>query len=105
MILSDFVLLDANSGADSNPWYMPPEATQITIQVTGAQDSLWIMGLVDEMDSDYVNLATINLTDFSVSSEITQDGIYAIGVSGIKSIIAEYGGQEGEVKVYGVCEG
>lgn len=106
MILSDFVLFDSNSqDIVSNEWRMPPEATQITIQATGLQDKLRVQGIVDEVGGDWIDLAAINLTDFSVSAEITTDGAYAVGVSGIKSIITKYGGDAGTIKVYGVCEG
>lgn len=104
MILSDFVLLDANSGANSNPWYMPPEATQVTLQVHGAE-SLNVMGIVDEVEGEAASLSAINLADFSIVSEITADGIYAIGVSGIKAIAVTNNGTEGAVKVFGVCVG
>lgn len=104
MILSDFVLLDENSGQESNMWAMPPEATQVTLQVTGAT-SVAVGGIVDEEDAQPALLSVINLADFSVVDEITTDGIYAVGVSGIKGIVVANSGTEGSVKVYGVCVG
>lgn len=107
MILSDFVLLDETSGATSNPWYLPPEATQVTLQVSELSDkpNIIVGGVLDTDINDIMGLSVISLADFEILSTIEADGLYVVGVSGVKILYVGNQGTEGSVKVYGVCVG
>lgn len=62
----------------------------LTLEVTGADASLTVQGCLNvigrdgllkpDAECEWTNLAIINLSDYSVIEEITEKGVYAIGI-------------------------
>ena len=87
----------------------------LTLEVSGAESvSLRVQGCVniedsrrvplDDEDLTWFDLATINAGDFSVTSIITANGIYSIGISGTTKIRVVVDSVSGSATVVGVLE-
>lgn len=89
MILKEFLFLDETSGPLSNPCSIPREASDLVLQVQQLNDqsyTLLILGLLDK-ESEPIPIAAVNMSDLSVVTNITTDGIYSASVAGMKMIV------------------
>lgn len=99
MILKEFLFLDKTSGQVSNPCSIPREASDLVLQVQHLNDqsyTLQIVGILDK-ESIPVPIAAINMSDLSVVTKITTDGIYSVSVAGMKMIVIT---NESEIEEY-----
>ena len=105
MIIADYVFLDEGSGETSEPLIIPPQATELIVQVTswGDQTDIYFEGIVDPlMEGNSYGLAIISLSVHEEMPNIETGGLYAVNVSGIKQIVACNSGSVSEARVYGV---
>lgn len=105
--LADFVFLDSSSTVTtSNTFYVPYGADSVVIQATGAGTlNVTIKGKVDTENGDFIALASINQTDYSVAETITAAGIYSVAAGGIREMQVVNGGNAGDVTVFGAAIG
>lgn len=88
-VKQSFKFFDAiTTSAESNSLLNLYDGSQLVIQVEGTATSfsIEVQGLVDGESNVYRPLAIINNFDFSILQEITEKGIYSIGVDGITKI-------------------
>ena len=87
----------------------------LTLEVSGASSiALTVEGCVNiikpngeamsDVECSWTPLAIINMSDFSVLSEIANNGIYAIGISGSARVRVVISSIEGEAIITGVAE-
>lgn len=83
-----FKFFDAVSTSTESNVLINQSSSQLVLQVEGAATafSISVVGIVDSETEEYETLAVINNSDFSVSNEITNKGIYTIGTDGIVKI-------------------
>ena len=106
-VLANFVFLDTNStGTTSSIFYVPYGADSVVIQATGAGTlNVTIKGKADTENGDFIALAAINQTDYSVAESITASGIYSVAAGGIREMQVVNGGNAGDVTVFGAAIG
>lgn len=80
-------------------------ATSIALSVEGCVNIIKPNGetMTDE-ECSWTPLAIINMSDFSVLSEIADNGIYAIGINGNARVRVVVSSIEGEAIITGVAE-
>lgn len=78
----------------------------LTIQVFGETSSLSasVLGKVDIQNGDFVPLAGINMSDYSLANTITAKGIYEYDISGIRLIKVNLASTDGNVSIKGVSK-
>lgn len=73
----------------------------LTLQISGANGLFYVEGR-NRSSNDWVVLAGINLSDFSVArGGFTKAGIYEIGIVGIRELRARVESTEGTVSLFG----
>lgn len=89
-IQSGFKFLTAVTTTASSNTFTNSICDGLTLQITGTHGGATILveGQVspDSTLTNWIALSAINLNDFSVTSSITTNGIYQIGVAGISQI-------------------
>ena len=107
MILNGFLFFDENSTTQYSEELVCSTAKQLTLSVI-SDDSviLEIFGLVDyehgyDSGDGWIELAAINASDLSISSKITEAGIYYIPLNGINLVSITNSGTPGSVTVFG----
>ena len=60
----------------------------LVIQVTGnaVNKSIQILGISDLESEEFVKLQSINMTDFSITNDIVNNGLYQIDISAVRKI-------------------
>lgn len=104
-ILQNFKFLDgATTVSESNVLSNPNKGSQLVLQVdsVGATFSLTVMGKVDAESENYTALSTMSVTDYTIDSAITSNGIYSISTDGISGIYVDLTSVSGgSVSVFG----
>ena len=107
MILNGFLFLDENSTTGYSKELVCSTAKQLTLSVL-SDDSvvLEVFGLVDyehgyDSGDGWSRLAAINANDLSISSIITEAGIYYIPLNGFNLVSITNSGTPGSVTVFG----
>lgn len=104
-VLGNFVFFKAASSAgESNVLSNPNKGSVLTVEVQGTGTfTLNIQGLVNTelVNSTYTNLAAITAKKLTKVENITEPGIYFIGVDGISEIKASLSNVSGNVTVFG----
>lgn len=73
----------------------------LTLQISGSDGQYYLEGR-NHSEGDWVSLAGINLTNFSVTREgFTQAGIYEISIIGIRELRVRVESTEGYVTIFG----
>jgi len=106
-VLANFVFLDTSStGTTSSTFYVPYGADSVMVQATGTGTlNVTIKGKADTENGNFIALASINQTDYSVAETITAEGIYSVATSGIREMQVVNGGNAGSVTVFGAAIG
>ena len=101
--LADFVFLDENSSVTtSNTFYVPYDADEVVLQVTGDSTiDVTVQGKTDTENGDFVTLSVINHTGFSTGQKIEAEGIYSVMASGIRQMRIVNAQSAGSVTVFG----
>ena len=103
-IRQDKLFLDGASAAAESKAALLENESVLTLEVTGTatEFTLKVMGRAADGQEQWIPLAAINLTDFSVSDVISKTGIYSAaldGLRGVKLVLESAAG--GTVSAYG----
>ena len=103
--LADFVFLDTNStSTTSNTFYLPYDAGQVTLQVTGSSTiDVTVKGKADTENGDFETLSVIGCADYATAAKIEAAGIYVVPAAGIRQMQVVNGGSAGSVTVFGAA--
>lgn len=103
-IRQDKLFLDGASAAAESKAALLENESVLTLEVTGTatEFTLKVMGTAADGQAQWVPLATINLTDFSVSDTISKTGIYSAALDGLRGVkLALESAAGGTVSAYG----
>lgn len=105
--LAEFVFLNASSASTtSNTFYVPYGADEVVLQVKkSGTPSVTVQGKTDRDNGDWVNMAVIDRSDFSLSETIGANGIFSVDACGIREMRVVSGGTAGDTDVFGSAVG
>lgn len=103
--LADFVFLDTNStSTTSNTFYIPYDAGQVTLQVSGSSTiDVTVQGKTDTENGSFETLSVIGCADYQTAEKIEAAGIYIVPAAGIRQMQVVSGGAAGSVTVFGAA--
>lgn len=107
MYLQDFLFLDDQSTVTtSNTLIVNSKAETMKLSVEGNSTiDVTVKGKVNRDSADFYELGAIKLADFGTVASISEAGLYAVDVQGIKELQIVNGGNAGDVTVFGVVVG
>lgn len=106
MITQDFLFLDSTSGTYSNELAIIPESEEMTLHVEALSGTpnLTIQGKTDAL-GNWQTIGAVKLSDYSVVSAVSANGIYSIPVAGVQRVRIHNSGTAGTIKAYGRITG
>lgn len=106
MTTQDFLFLDDTSGEYSNELLVTDGSEEMTLHVEALSGTpnLTIQGKTDVL-GNWQTIGAIKLSDYSVVSVVSTNGIYSIPVAGVQRIRIHNSGTAGTIKAYGRITG
>lgn len=105
-MIGDKLFFNNTTTTGDSEYLINNKANVLSLQVFGEATSfsISVLGLIDIDSDDFVPLTGINLSDFSLASNISKNGIYEYDISGIRLIKLNLASTNANISVKGVTK-